>query len=174
MFNQTADVKSWLKNKVNVCLGTDSPMSGGQNLLEEIQFANHIYEKMYGQKLDGRTVFNMITHNPAKAFRIPAGDLSEGAPANFVITRKVVDNPYENILKLKLSDIALVVVNGKPSYGDEKFAPLFKDLKLQHWKVTVENEPKILAVRGSLKLLKKLKNTLGYAKYLPFLPVNTD
>ncbi len=173
MYDVTADVKSWLKNQVNVSLGTDSPMSGGLNLLEEIRFASHIYEEMYNEKLDGRIVFNMITKNPAKAYRIPAGVFQENEPANFVITKKVVNNPYENILNIKLSDIALVVVNGKPSYGDIKFSPLLEKLKIQHWKVEVEGEDKFLAVRGSLKLLKKVKSFLGYPKHIPFLPINT-
>ncbi|HCL57420.1 MAG TPA: hydrolase [Spirochaetia bacterium] len=174
MFSKTADVKNWLKNKINVCLGTDSPMSGGLNLLEEIRFARSVYEKMYGEKLDERLIFQMITSNPAKAFKIPAGDLSENSPANFVITRKITDNPYTNLAYLTLSDIALVVVNGKPLYGDMKFAPLLKELKIQHWKIEVENEEKFLAIRGSLKILKKLKTLLGYPKYLPFLPINLD
>lgn len=174
MFNKTADVKKWMQYQVNTCLGTDSPMSGAMNLLEEIQFAKNTYEEMYGQKLDAREVFSMITANPAKAFRIPAGDLNEGSPANFVITRKTVDNPYENILNLKLADIALVVVSGKPLYGDTAFMPLLKNLKIQHWKIEVEGEEKFLAVRGSLKLLKKVKTHLGYPKYLPYLPMNTD
>lgn len=174
MYNQTADVKSWIKNKINVSLGTDSPMSGGINLLEEIHYAQYCYEKMYGQELDGRMLFNMVSKNPAKALRIDAGNLDEGSPANFTVVKKLVDNPYENLLKIKLSDIALVVVNGKPSYGDYEFSPLLKDLKIQHWKVSVEGTKKFLAVRGSLKLLKKVKNNLGYNKYLPFLPLNID
>jgi len=174
MFNKTANIKSWLKNKVNVSLGTDSPMSGAMNILDEISFAKHIYQEMYNESLDARTVFHMITCNAAKAFRIPAGTLDENMPANFVITKKVVDNPYENILNLKLSDISLVVVNGKPTYGDIKFSPLLENLKIQHWKVELEGESKFLAVRGSLKMLKKIKTTVGYFKYLPYLPMNID
>ncbi len=173
MYNQTADVKEWLKNRINVSLGTDSPMSGGMNLLEEINFACHKYEEMYSEKLDGRTVFNMITKNPAKAYRVPAGSFAENSPANFVVCKKIVDNPYENVLNLKLSDISLVVVNGKPSYGDINFTPLLQKLKIQHWRIDVENQQKFLAVRGSLKLLKKAKSLPGYSKYLPFLPINT-
>ncbi len=174
MFDQTADIKKWLDYKVNVSLGTDSPMSGSMNLLEEIQFATNIYEQMYGSKLTGRDVFSMITANPAKAFRIPAGDLNEGSPANFIITHKTTENPYDNILNLKLADIALVVVSGKPIYGDFSFAPLVQSLKIQHWKIEVEGEEKFLAVRGMLKLLKKVKTLLGYPKYLPFLPINIE
>lgn len=174
MYNETADIKSWLKNQVNVSLGTDSPMSGSMNLLDEIQYADYCYKKMYGQNLDPRIVFSMVTKNPAKAFRIPAGTLSEGAPANFTVVKKIDNNPYENLKKIKLRDIALVVVNGKPSYGNFEFSPFLQDLKIQHWKVTVEDVSKFIAVRGSLKLLKKVKNFFGYSKYLPFLPITID
>ncbi|HOJ49514.1 MAG TPA: amidohydrolase family protein [Spirochaetota bacterium] len=172
MFEKTADIKKWLSNNINVCLGTDSPMSGGMNLLEEINFASYIYNKLYDQKLDPRIVFNMITVNPAKAFRIPAGNLKEGTPANFVITKKVKNDPYENILCLKLSDISLVVINGKPVYGDIRFKNIIEYLKIQYMELKIECENKFLAIRGALKILKDLKTKIEYFKYLPFIPIN--
>jgi len=160
------------KKNINVCLGTDSPMSGGMNILEEINFANYLYQKLHSSALDPRTLFNMITINPAKAFRIPAGTLKENTPANIVITKKVKPDPYENISYIKLSDISLVIINGKPVYGDINFKNILEYFKIPYWEVNIENKDKFIAIRGTLKILREIKNKIEYFKYLPFLPIN--
>jgi len=172
MFEKTGNVKKWIEKNINVCLGTDSPMSGGMNILEEINFANYLYQKLHSSALDPRTLFNMITINPAKAFRIPAGTLKENTPANIVITKKVKPDPYENISYIKLSDISLVIINGKPVYGDINFKNILEYFKIPYWEVNIENKDKFVAIRGTLKILREIKNKIEYFKYLPFLPIN--
>ena len=49
MFNKTANVKYMLDKGVNLCIGTDSPMSGGVNLLYEMKFDKSYYKRMYGE-----------------------------------------------------------------------------------------------------------------------------
>jgi cytosine/adenosine deaminase-related metal-dependent hydrolase len=55
-----------LDKKINVCIGTDSPMSGGLNLLEEMKFDKKLYKKLYGEELPDETIYRMVTVNPAK------------------------------------------------------------------------------------------------------------
>jgi 5-methylthioadenosine/S-adenosylhomocysteine deaminase len=48
MFDKTAQIKPMLDAGVNVCIGTDSPMSGGLNLLEELRYDRKIYPELFG------------------------------------------------------------------------------------------------------------------------------
>ncbi len=70
MFRETTNIKMLLDKGVNVCIGTDSPMSGGENLLYEMKFDKELYEEIYGEELPDETIFRMVTENPARAFRL--------------------------------------------------------------------------------------------------------
>lgn len=172
MYNDLAPIEELLKNDINVSLGTDSLASGGFNILDEIQKGLFLYEKFYQKSLDPKILFRMITSNPAKAFQLKnAGSLQKEIIANIVITKKVSQNIYSNIAHLKLADIALVIKDGLPIYGDETFKDLFSTLKIKATPLLVEGEKKLLAHPPSIKLLKKLTTIIKYDKYLPFLPI---
>ena len=51
MFKETVNIKRLLEKGVNVSIGTDSPMSGGMNLLEELKFAYTLYQELTMRKL---------------------------------------------------------------------------------------------------------------------------
>jgi 5-methylthioadenosine/S-adenosylhomocysteine deaminase len=171
MYNDTAPVNKWLEQGINVSLGTDSPASGGFNILDEMQKAQMLYKKFFGQELSSKLLFEMVTSNPAKALRMNVGNLKEGNEANIVLTKKVSHNIHKNISQLKLSDISLVIKGGAPIYGDKEFQPLFDLLKIKTTPILVEETDKILAHSPSIKLLKKIKTILKYDKYFPFLPI---
>jgi len=174
MFNRTANIKKLLETGVNVCIGTDSPMSGGENLLYEMRFDKDLYKKFYNRSLPDDLIVKMVTMNPAKAFRLnDAGQIRPGYVADFVVFSEKKENPYESIVSARLRDVLLVVIDGKPAYGDRKYKYIFEALKIKHQNVTVDGMEKIII--GDLKgLTERINKAVGFQKKFPFLPVEFD
>lgn len=171
MFDQTAPVKKLLEKGVNVCLGTDSPMSGSINLFEEIYIAKKFYERAYGEKLENSALADMLTTNPSRAFSLDnLGALQEGNLADFVIINGNAAEPYRALTEMNYEDIMLVVIDGKPKYGDENFIPLFEALNIKFQKIKVDGFKKILD-GDILGLLSRIRKSVGFHKTLEFLPV---
>ena len=172
MFNRTAKIKDILKEGINVSIGTDSPSSGEINILEEIRFAKKVYYEMYGEELDDKEIVRMITVNPAKALRMQKdlGSIEKGKKADLLLISKTDNNPYSSLVNAKLSDIALVIMEGKPIYGDENFAELFNALEVDHERINIEGKNKLI-VGSPTKLMNDIWKNIGYKKKLPFLPI---
>ena len=91
MFNVTMKIRKMLEAGINVAIGTDSTATGSVNLLEEMRFDRDIYRRMYGGGPPGpKTIVNMVTVNPAKAFRMQkeTGSLAEGKLADVLVVRQ--------------------------------------------------------------------------------------
>ncbi len=172
MFNRTGDVKKWLKAGINVSLGTDSPMSGGLNILDELQFAKKIYRKMYKENIDDFLLIKFVTTNPAKAFRLDKklGTVEKGKLADLIAISGDVKKPYKSLVNASLKDISLVIVEGTPVYADREFEDIFKFLKIKYSKFKVQGKEKI-GVGKPLKLLKEIQKCVKFKKQIPFFPV---
>ncbi len=172
MFNKTTNIKMLLDKGVNVCIGTDSPMSGGENILSEIKFDRKIYKKMYGQELSDETIYRMITVNGAKAFRLhDHGSIKTGNVADFVVVKDRGGSFINSIVSSNLKDIMLVVINGMPAYGDIEYAGLFDSLKIQYQEIVLDGREKVV-IGDLLGLLKRISRAVGFKKTFPFLPVD--
>ena len=171
MFNKTTNIKMLLDYGVNVSIGTDSPMSGGQNLLYEMKFDRELYKKQYHKALSDEQIVKMVTVNAAKAFRLKnLGHIKAGYNANFVVFAETKNNPYDSVVSAHLKDVLLVVIDGKPAYGDKKYSSLFEALKIKFQNVTVDGVDKIII--GDLKgLTERINRAVGFQKRFPFLPV---
>ena len=101
MFNETTDIKGIIDAGVNVSIGTDSPMSGGENLLHEMRFGREYYRKKYGEDLPAKQIVRMVTSNPAHSFRLHKnGKIEPGNIADIVLFRRKGD-PYESVGKCR-------------------------------------------------------------------------
>jgi len=171
MFERTAPVKELLDKKVNVCLGTDSPMSGSLNLFQEIFTAKSYYQNTYGEELSDKLMLQMMTENPARAFSLyDQGEIAEGRTADMVIVNGSRKDPYSAVSAMNYEDIMLVVIDGKPVYGDTSFIPLFDALGIEYQQIKVDSYRKI--IHGDiLGLLERIRKAVGFHKELPFLPV---
>lgn len=169
MFDRTGDVRSWQKNGISVSLGTDSPMSGGINLLEELRFARDVYRTRYGAALSDRDIVSMVTENPAKALRLNGlGTLEKNAVADILVVNGA--DGYRSLVNAELRDIRLLIREGKPVYGDESCIPLFEHCSVPYNRIRVRGAAKVTAfdIRG---LLSRVRTSVGYSKELPFLPI---
>lgn len=174
MFGKTANVKKLLQTGVNVCIGTDSPMSGGENILYEMRYDKSIYKRLYKEDLPDEMIVKMVTANAAKAFhQKKRGRIENGYIADLVVFNNKADNPYKSVVTSRLGDVRLVVIEGKPVYGDAEYSGLFDSLAIEYQELTVDGIPKIII--GDLKgVLKRINRAVGFKKEFPFMPVDLD
>jgi cytosine/adenosine deaminase-related metal-dependent hydrolase len=172
MFNETTNIKMLLDKGINVCIGTDSPMSGGENLLQEINFDRNLYKKMYGIELSDDSIYRMVTVNCAKAFRLhDHGSIKAGNVADFTVVKDRGGSFVNSVISSELKDIMLVVINGMPAYGDIEYAGLFDSLKIQYQEIILDGRKKVI-IGDLLGLLKRISRAVGFKKTYPFLPVD--
>jgi 5-methylthioadenosine/S-adenosylhomocysteine deaminase len=196
MFKRTARLKAIREAGVNVSIGTDSTATGELNILEEMRFAKKIYRDMYGEELADKTLVEMVTVNPVRALRLQKklGSLEPGKLGDILLVSGSAKNPYSALVQAELKSIALVTIEGKPVYGDEKFEPLFRDLGLlpkslspkgpaprgpvpktaaalsDYTRIKIQGKNKII-VGDPAGLVKKLRRVVGFHKELPYLPI---
>ena len=173
MFNKTADIKQFLEKGVNVCLGTDSPMSGGLNLLDELRKARKIYKKKYGKYLSSKLLFQLITKNPAKAFNLydKIGSIESNKEADFVVIRdrKTSFNKYSQLFKTSFDDIEMVVRAGKILYCKEQYYYLLPSSE-KYSKIKNTYQPAYL-IGSPLNLKYRIKEKVNFEKHLEFFPI---
>ncbi len=172
MFKETVNIKRLLKKNVNVSLGTDSPMSGGLNILEELRFARDLYYKMYNEILDDKILIRMVTVNPARSLRMSRqGKIEPGYSSDIlVLSGGDPKNPYKTLINSWFNEIKLVTRNGTPIYGSEEFTDIFKRFKYNYQTVNINGVKKIL-IGKPLDLCKRIWENVGFKKELPFFPV---
>jgi cytosine/adenosine deaminase-related metal-dependent hydrolase len=172
MYNDTTDIRMQLKKGINVSIGTDSPMSGGENLLYEMKFDKMIYKRFYNEDLPDKTILKMVTVNPAKAFRLKKnGYVKKGYLADLVIFNDREKRPESSVVSAELRDVKLVVINGSPAYGDAEYRYLFERLDVEYQNVRVDGVDKLI-IGDLVGLLQRISRAVGFKKEFPFLPVD--
>jgi len=173
MFNVTAKIRKMMKAGLNVTLGTDSSASGSANLLEEIRNVRKFYRNMYSEDLAPKKIFEMVTINSAKAFWMQdqIGSLEEGKLADIMVLKAKGDDPYENLACASMDDIELLVLAGKPIYGETRFLDILSDSKLPegYTEITVGKKP-MFVIGDPAALYREIRRRTGFKKVLDFLP----
>ena len=173
MFNVTCKIKKILKAGVNCALGTDSNHTGSVNLLEEIRFAREMYKKMYGEVLDSKIIFDMVTANAAKAFRMDhdIGSIEENKVADIFVLKPRDDNPYEALVKAQIEDIELLTWEGSPVLGSMRYKEFFQLAGEGYTDIRIKGQEKF--VKGDpARLLSEVREKVGFKKKLDFLPLD--
>ncbi len=162
----TLDIDTVLKLGINICLGTDSTLSGSTNLFKEI-----IYTKQTFPEIPNETLFKMVTENSAKALMLDTykGKIEPDVDANLLLTRMNKKDPYENFVTLNTCDIELLMSVGKPIFGKVEYLKYFswdaKDYYLFEC-----NGSKMFVTGHPEDILKKIEKKLGYKKHFDYLP----
>jgi cytosine/adenosine deaminase-related metal-dependent hydrolase len=172
MFNETLNVKEALKQGVNLCIGTDSPMSGGLNILEEMRFDRKLYKKMYDEDISDKQLVGCVTKNSAKALRLEEnGELAKGKLADIAVFSHTGKDPFASIVDAELKDVKLVIIEGMPVYGDKEFFEIFQHHGMDVTEVVIDGVPK-LVIGDIHSLLGRIRKAVGFEKKFPFLPVS--
>jgi hypothetical protein len=124
LYGVTTAIPDALDAGVNVALSPDWTISGSNNLLEEMKFADAYAKKHWSKKnpLTPNCLFRMVTTNAAKVAGIDdhLGQLKKEYIADFFLAPRKDADPYVSLLQTNPRDIALVVVGGNAVYGDEE------------------------------------------------------
>ena len=107
---------------VRVCLGSDWGPSGTKNLLGEMKVAR-IAADHFGYTLTDADIVEMVTTNPGvlleRCWHRPVGRLVPGGFADVTVVRgRGRGDTWSRIVAARERDVALVVINGVPRYGD--------------------------------------------------------
>ncbi len=168
------NVKAFLSNNINVCIGTDSSCSGGINLLDELRFAQVQYKDTFGENIESSVLFDMCTSHAAKALKQEniIGSIGQGCVADIAIVDKKTNNPYDDIICSDAESIIALLHKGIFVYGDEVFFDKFRIREnIQYFKFSINGRRKI--VIGNLKKLiaqAKKSFSLAATTYFPFIP----
>jgi cytosine/adenosine deaminase-related metal-dependent hydrolase len=119
LYGDTAEVPMYQRLGVNVALGTDWLPSGSMNLLRELQCAENM-NAAWGAPLTDQDLWRMVTINAAVA--TGAGDalglLAPGRRGDVAVFKKNGNVDYAAVTKAGVTDVALVLKDGKPLVGD--------------------------------------------------------
>ncbi len=111
-------------SQAQVCLGSDSRLTGARDLLDELRFAAAALPLRAGGLLP------MVTTSAARVLRLPeAGHLAPGVPADLTIVPPDPDCPDDAaraLLAARRGDVRLVMIGGRPLVGDPAFGAAFE------------------------------------------------
>jgi len=175
MFNVTCKIRKMIEAGLNISIGTDSTHTGSVNLLQEMRYAREVYHSMYGEPLPAKKVVEMVTVNPAKAFRMDdvTGSVEKGKLADLLLLQPACSDPYEALLQAEPKDIALLLQEGKPLVGDPMYKELFQSSGIEYNEIVLQGKPK-LAKGDPEGLLKRVRENIGFEKELDYIPIDVQ
>ena len=160
LFGRTAPVP-WLLGKLPVALGTDSTLTGGATLFEEMRSAQAAYP------LSAREIFELVTESPRKIFGLPedVGVLRSGGRADVFLLRSTSSDHYETILHASPGDISLMMKGGRVVFFDDtRFPSLLNGSSASS--LLLDGRRKIIRDRRWAQLYNDLRPFLGHYSYL--------
>jgi len=114
LFGQTAPIER-LKGRVTIALGSDSRLTGSQDLLAELKVARSL------GVADDEELFHMVTRDAARLLRIDheTGTIEPGKRADLLVLAGDVTDPYRTLVTAEREAIRLVIVGGCPVSGEQ-------------------------------------------------------
>jgi len=174
VIGKSADIRAIISNGINLCIGTDSSCSGSKNLLEELNYAQKLYNTRFHAEISSSDLFDMVTCNPANALMLKnkIGKIANGFCADIAIIDKKSENPYDDILSSNPEDIIALWCRGTFIYGDEWFFQ--KTSKLSdtiYSEFTINGRRKVI-IGNPRSLLHSFVNTFNIEEpvFFDFIP----
>jgi cytosine/adenosine deaminase-related metal-dependent hydrolase len=174
LYEQTANVPALLEAGVNVTLGTDSSMTGGLNVLDEVRTGRDAYRDQTGEDPPSRWLVELMTVRAAYALMLDdrRGRIKQGYEADLTVVADRGLDPYTNLIEAGIADIALVIRDGVPIYGDSVFLSLFEQFAPAFVSLLVAGKHKFI-LGDLLGLLNRMAEKVGQRIEFPFLPCTT-
>ena len=122
LYGDTTDVLEARRRGLTVCLGSDWGPSGTRSVLGELKVAALWNDEALGGALSPQELCEMVTANPGDALA-PAwgrhiGRLRAGSLADAVVTAARDADVYRSLCRSSERHVRLVVVGGRPVYGN--------------------------------------------------------
>lgn len=114
LFGKLPDL-SLLSAIEKIALGSDSPLTGVGDLLDEVRFAIRF------AGLSPSDAYQMVTTAPAAILRLgdAEGSIRESGVADFIAVRDTGQNPDDRMQTLSMTDIELVMIGGRVNLASE-------------------------------------------------------
>ena len=127
LYGSTTDVVTAFREGVTIALAPDWAPTGSKNMLAEIQYAAQLNRTRLGGFFSNQQLFEMATSIPARIARVDdkVGSIQQGLLADLFLLRGDATRPFDSLVQSKPQDVSLVIVNGKPIYGDAKLMSKF-------------------------------------------------
>jgi cytosine/adenosine deaminase-related metal-dependent hydrolase len=124
LYGETANVVAAFREGVTISLAPDWSPTGSDNMWEEIQYAHNVSNRDLSSLFTSHELVEMASDIPARVAHIDdkVGAIAPGLLADFFLVKPTyLDTlPYDTIVRQPITSIDLVVIDGKPIYGDPK------------------------------------------------------
>ncbi len=170
LYEQTANAVALMQAGVHLTLGTDSVLTGGLNILDEIRIGRRVFGEQMGQLPSARWLVELVTTGAAYSLMLQnrRGRIAPGYEADLLVVPDRYSDPYEAVVQADVGDIALLVCAGAPVYGDAEYVDLFEQFGSGFMPVSIDGKAKLLA-GDLLTLLERMSTIVGRDLDLPFL-----
>jgi hypothetical protein len=120
LYGATANVPLARAKGINVSLGTNGSITGSQNLLDELRYADEVDNATFGNVLAPQDLIQMATTGAAHALGLDVvlGSIAAGKKADLTVIAGACAAPSSALLGARPDDVRLVLVGGVPLYGD--------------------------------------------------------
>ena len=118
LYGTTVDLKAALGAQLSIAISPDWSPSGSAGMIPEMTYAWRWLEDV-DTPLTAKNIVEMATVNPAALIGDKTGRIEKGYAADLlVVARQSRGESYETLLETEPAGVKLVVVGGKPLYGD--------------------------------------------------------
>jgi len=122
LYRDTTDVVAAADEGLTICLGSDWGPSGTKNVLGELKVAHLWNEARMGRAFTDEQLCRMVTSNPgdtlARAWGPRIGRIQAGLQADLMVTTDRRPDVYENLIWSNEHHVRMVIVGGRPFYGN--------------------------------------------------------
>ncbi len=142
LFGQTPNVRVLLDDPATrrrVALGSDSRISGADDLLSELKVAQQ------AAAVTSAELLSMVTTGAAELLRLgSAGQIATGRPADLTVLPNHAGDAGATLLNASRRNVKLVMIAGRPLVGDPVFEPVFRDRRVGTRPLVVDDANKIM------------------------------
>jgi 5-methylthioadenosine/S-adenosylhomocysteine deaminase len=169
LYGGTADIAAAMAAGVRIGIGSDWSPSGSKNMLGELKVAWLVAQQIGG--VARYDIIAMATRTAAKilGWGSVLGTIEPGKRADVIVVDGTSEDPYDQLIRAKETDITLVVINGVPRFGRNTF---MSELGATGEALTIDGQKRMLFLKqdtqdplvGAIKLSQAkatLKNALS-------------
>lgn len=181
LYGDTTDVRTALSRGVLVSLAPDWTPSGAPDMFQELRFARNVGRNRWPGVLTDRKLVEMVTSDAARVMDRQAniGSIEPMKYADLLVIPDTGCDPYSALIDAVAADIAMVMIGGKPLYGDSalmRALPAAAQTACED--VTVCGSPRVACVsvpggiNGTNQTLAQINDEIRgfYPAALPFVP----
>jgi cytosine/adenosine deaminase-related metal-dependent hydrolase len=153
LFGATAPVRRFLdasdRAPARLCLGSDSRVTGGRDLLDELRSA------AAAAPLAPHELLHMVTDGAARVLRLAdAGRISIGGPADLIVVPPFTHDAAESLLTASRRDLGFVAIDGRPIVASPSFSPVFEARRVRATSIVVDGVERLAAAPVAAAIAK--------------------